>query len=61
MYRWIEKSVIKEAQQILPEIEKIDGVKKATFSSKENELDKLIEMQDKDGKNCLKVIVKTIL
>ena len=40
----------KEAQQILPEIEKIDGVKKATFSSKENELDKLIEMQDEDGK-----------
>ena len=40
----------KEAQQILREIEKIDGVKKATFSSKENELDKLIEMQDEDGK-----------
>ena len=40
----------KEAQEILPEIEKIDGVKKATFSSKENELDKMIEMQDEDGK-----------
>ena len=40
----------KEAQEILPEIEKIDGVKKATFSSKEDELDKMIEMQDEDGK-----------
>lgn len=39
-----------EAQKLLPEIEAIDGVKTATFSSKENELDKLIEMQDEDGK-----------
>ncbi len=39
-----------EAQKLLPEIEAIDGVKTATFSSKEEELDKLIEMQDEDGK-----------
>ena len=40
----------KDAQKILPDIEKIEGVKKATFSSKEDELDKMIEMQDEDGK-----------
>lgn len=40
----------KEAKKILPDIEKIDGVKSAEFSSKDNELNKLIETQDEDGK-----------
>lgn len=39
-----------DAQLIQPEIEKIKGVKHVEFSSKDNELDKLIESQDEDGK-----------
>lgn len=39
-----------DAKKIMPEIEKIDGVKKVNFSTKDNELDKLIENQDEDGK-----------
>lgn len=38
-----------EAQEIQPDIENIEGVKTVTFSSKDNELDKLIESQDEDG------------
>lgn len=40
----------KKAQTLQPQIEAIDGVKKVEFSSKENELDKLIESQNEDGK-----------
>lgn len=39
-----------DAKKILPKIEAIEGVKKVTFSSKENELNKLIESQSEDGK-----------
>ncbi len=38
-----------EAQEIQSDIENIEGVKTVTFSSKDNELDKLIESQDEDG------------
>ncbi len=39
-----------DAKKLQPTIEKIDGVKKATFSSKDEELDKMIESQNDDGK-----------
>ncbi len=38
-----------EALEIQPEIEAIEGVKTVEFSSKDDELDKLIEAQDEDG------------
>ena len=40
----------KKAQAIQPQIEAIDGVKSVHFSSKEDELNKLIESQDAEGK-----------
>ena len=40
----------KTAKAIQPKIEAIDGVKAVTFSSKNDELNKLIESQNKDGK-----------
>lgn len=40
----------KEAQKIQPQIEAIEGVKSAKFSSKSQELDKMIESQSDDGK-----------
>ncbi|MEG0549214.1 MAG: permease-like cell division protein FtsX, partial [Coprobacillus sp.] len=39
-----------DAKKIQSKIETIDGVKKVTFSSKEDELNKLIESQGEDGK-----------
>lgn len=39
-----------DAQSIQDDIEAITGVKSATFSSKDQELDKLIETQGEDGK-----------
>lgn len=39
-----------EAKAIQPNIEKIEGIKKIDFSSKEQELDKLMETQNEDGK-----------
>lgn len=39
-----------DAKKIQPQIEKIAGVKKVTFSSKEDELNKMIEKQNEDGK-----------
>lgn len=51
IYVKMERNVSDEkAKLIQSDIEKIAGVKKATFSSKDNELDKLIESQDADGK-----------
>lgn len=51
IYAQVERNLNdKQAQQIKPQIEKVDGVKKVTFSTKSQELDKLIEIQDKDGK-----------
>ncbi len=38
-----------EALEIQPEIEAIEGVKTVEFSSKDDELNKLIEAQDEDG------------
>lgn len=40
----------KKAKLIQPQIEKISGVSYVTFSSKDDELNKLIETQDADGK-----------
>ena len=39
-----------EAQKIQPEIEDIKYVKSVEFSTKDNELDKLIEIQGEEGK-----------
>lgn len=39
-----------DAKKLQPGIEKIEGVKKVEFSSKDNELNKLIESQNEDGK-----------
>ena len=48
-----------DAKKIQPAIEKIAGVKKATFSSKDNELNKMLTQQNDTGKE-LKHIVKII-
>jgi len=47
-----------DAEKIKPEIEKIDGVKTVSFSSKSDELDKLIESQDEDGKKLFETYRK---
>lgn len=39
-----------DAKKLQPTIEKIDGVKKVTFSTKEDQLNLLIEKQNDDGK-----------
>lgn len=39
-----------KAKALQPQIEAIDGVKKVTFSSKSDELDKIIESQNDEGK-----------
>ena len=39
-----------KAKDIQPDIEAIEGVKKVEFSSKDDELNKLIESQNDDGK-----------
>ena len=48
----------KQAQKIQPQIEKIAGVKKVTFSSKADELDKMIAQQDDDGKKLFETYRK---
>lgn len=48
----------KEAQKIQPDIEKIDGVKSVTFSSKDDELNKLIESQNEDGQKLFETYRK---
>ncbi|MEG0365599.1 MAG: permease-like cell division protein FtsX [Coprobacillus sp.] len=54
VYVKMERKVTdEEAKKILPKLEAIDGVKKVTFSSKENELNKFIESQSEDGKKLL--------
>ena len=51
IYVQMDKGVSdEEAKKLQPEIEKIDGVKSVTFSSKNDELDKLMENLDKEGK-----------
>jgi len=51
IYVKIDREVKDEdAQKIQPSIEEIEGVKSVEFSSKDNELDKLIESQNEDGK-----------
>lgn len=44
-----------EAQKIQPDIEAISGVKKVTFSSKDEELDIMIEQQNEDGKKLFEI------
>ncbi len=51
IYVKMERDISDEdAQKIQSDIEAIDGVKSVTFSSKDQELDKLIESQDEDGR-----------
>lgn len=50
----------KKAQEKQADIEKLAGVKKVTFSSKDDELNKLIESQNEDGQKLLKHIEKII-
>lgn len=51
IYVKIDREVKDEdAQKIQPQIEEISGVKSVEFSSKDNELNKLIESQNDDGK-----------
>lgn len=47
-----------DAQKIQPSLEKIDGVKKVTFSSKDEELDKMIESQNDEGKKLFETYRK---
>ena len=47
-----------DAKKIQPMIEKVNGVKKVTFSSKDNELDKMIEQQNDDGKKLFETYRK---
>ena len=47
-----------KAQEIQSDIEAIDGVKKVTFSSKDDELNKLIESQNDDGKKLFETYRK---
>lgn len=51
IYVKIERSIKDDdAKKLLPTIQKIEGVKNVTFSTKDQELDKIIESQDEDGK-----------
>ena len=47
-----------DAKKIQPAIEKIAGVKKATFSSKDNELNKMLTQQNDTGKELLETYRK---
>lgn len=50
IYVKLERSIDSEAEQAVgDQIKQIKGVKKITFSTKDQELDKLIEKQGKDG------------
>lgn len=47
-----------DAKKLMPTIEKISGVKKVTFSTKDQELDKIIESQKEDGKEIFETYRK---
>ncbi|WP_028042911.1 permease-like cell division protein FtsX [Candidatus Stoquefichus massiliensis] len=47
-----------DAKKLQPTIEKISGVKKVTFSTKDQELDKIIESQKEDGKEIFETYRK---
>lgn len=47
-----------DAKKIQPAIEKIAGVKKVTFSSKDNELNKMMEQQNDNGKELFETYRK---
>ena len=47
-----------KAKEIQPDIEAIEGVKKVEFSSKDDELNKLIESQNDDGKKLFETYRK---
>ncbi len=47
-----------KAKDIQPDIEAIEGVKKVEFSSKDDELNKLIESQNEDGKKLFETYRK---